>query len=929
MTPKGPFLMNHKKNQSKSFFILGTLACIGLSSNITAVQGEIGAESLIASEFNNQNSNPTASQMSLQEVEALRAKLQKKTKELQDYKAKLFRPSHPDDQAKIIALSRRISEYERTKQLAAAEMETLKNDLTQTHKHIHDLEAFSLVLNSIIEGQQALNAAENVEKLEFIAKSNFFERDLNLEKNLSSQLQAELIVLKDLLVLQEKQVVLLNKQRDEEIDSFFLQASVLKSEVDKELHALRENINEITTKNERLQIENETLSKTVAEALIKHEEHYQERQSLALNLLEQEDALTKAVLDYEAAKDEYSALIKSLYADLNEHKENLSVILDEKNTLDQDLQNLKNRIDVIAEENSRLQDENEDLNKTATEALAKHDVHHQELQSLALNLIEKEEALNLANLDYLKIKEEHETYVNGLERELEEHKDNLSTILTEKNAAHQDLHALKCQMDEIDAEKSRLQTENETLNSQTGEAYAKHEEHAEERQSLALRILELEEALNEAKENHRKINDEYANEVKRHEEELKLHEEKLSASLNEKNTIFDDLQDHKNKVDEITAQNLELQDNIESSHKKAADALAKHELHAEEKQALALNLLNLESDLNQAQQDHQTLQNHLSEMITENQRLKNEHEEVNQKAAELSSQNAQHHQEIESLTLALSRQEEVLNEAKNAYQQAKDDYEVKINALADELNDHKEILSTTLSEKNYLNQDLQELQNRISEITSENQRLRNEHEEVNQKAAELSTQNAQHHQENKSLTSALSEHQEALNQVRSDYDNAKHNHETEINQLCSQLEQHKLALSSALSEKDRFASQHIETQDNVDSLKSEVEKLKSENLEAIRKQQEAERAVHSLTLVAQQQDQALAKANSIFSMVQEYNSQLEQEIAILKDRLSESEAAHRKLKKLQESDSEGTEQTTNGVSKALMNLMKNTVSRLK
>lgn len=167
------FLQRH----TRKAFGIGAFICMSASA-IAAVASsdkdyKSNAQMLIASNTH------SLSSYQQQDIQSLKEQLLEKTKELEEYKACLFRPSHPEDQVKISELSRQIANLEKNKQELNILTKACKEELTDIKKQKDSLEVSSEALTDYIKTQRII---VDDEKIALVTKILTYEEEIEQER---------------------------------------------------------------------------------------------------------------------------------------------------------------------------------------------------------------------------------------------------------------------------------------------------------------------------------------------------------------------------------------------------------------------------------------------------------------------------------------------------------------------------------------------------------------------------------------------------------------------------------------------------------------------------------------------------------------------------------------------------------------------------
>jgi chromosome segregation ATPase len=926
------FIQKH----TKKILGIGAYLCLSASSMtaLAASQNEYkgNAQMLIAANAQTLSSYPS------QDIQSLREQLIEKTKELEEYKACLFRPSHPQDQAKINDLTRQIGELEKNRQALIAQANSHKAEMAEIKKQKDTLEVSSEALTDYIKTQRALVEEE---KQGFIAKILAYEEETELERRNNETLIEELAALKDKLFSLEKLVV--HYENNEDLQDALLEASMLKFELDdtrlqaeqkeKELIVSTLNyltmahdhigtlktkqeflkgkldaskikyadllafIDEVESENTRLQQErrhleekNDTDGKTLQQYTV-------QRHVFANKLMESEESLNAALLYYETTLGDLALLVESLQTLLaKEEAAKLNIFINNEYLL-QHNDTLQNAVSGSSEAMAET---------STTHQLAIND-YLQQLHMLEEKLAAEEDLRS-------QLQNEKESFIEqeGVrQREAEEHVIALSYVKEQLSKYETDLASSQASIDEnakqIDELKEKLaaaETEHATLkqaydalSSKNDDAEQKLQIYAEDLDSSqgsidenAKQIDELKEKLAAAEAEHTSLKQAYdALSAKNDDAEQKLqhYEEELNSSQGS-------IDENAKHIDELTEQ-LAAAETEHASLKQAYDALSAKNDDAEQK------LQHYEEDLHSSQGSIDENAKHIGELTEKLAAAEAEHASLKQAYDALSAKNddaeqkLQHYEEdlhssqgsidenakhIDELTEKLAAAEAEHTSLKQAYDtlSAKNDNaEQQLQHYAEHLTSSQNAIEEHLSQ-------LKNLQEQIAAAEAEYLILLETHED-------LSTKNAHNENQLLSTEASIAEHlkqidalQEKLTAAETDRLFLKQAHDDQIaknskNQhLLSDYENELVSSKESLAEKMKF----------IDELK---DKLAAAEAMHLSQEQSHENATTAKEWEIKQSQENLASAHD----------QLNQLAAKLEHKEAEHAAAAYQLQQLQAS----------------------------
>lgn len=439
-----------KQTRLIKIFAIGIVMCMNgnAAAEIVTLKNSypVDARTLIVS-----NVEP-ANESWAQDIHSIREQLAEKTKELETYKANLFRPSLPQDQEKITELCQRIIEQEKTKRELASKVTEFEIELMNTKKQMKSFEISTQALTDFIQNQQTIAEAE---KQELLFRIHAFEEDQSLEdeKRLNAKLNVDLATLKDAVASYENQIIALEQNYEKELQDSLKDAAMLKFELadarleakekeqellvstlnylamaldhvkivkakelahkaklyesQQDLSALQLLIDELNSENSHLQKENIQLTDLNNSSQDLLDQLLAEKHILATQLVEQEKALTSALLYYQGMIAQETLRIK-VQQDRNE------------------LQNAHDQQTLDNQMVDYLKQEIENLRSKGDEKLAREKELERAVHSLTIVAEHQDHALAEANSTFSMLQE----YNHSLEIENETLKNQLHTVET-------------------------------------------------------------------------------------------------------------------------------------------------------------------------------------------------------------------------------------------------------------------------------------------------------------------------------------------------------------------------------------------------------------------------------------------------------------------------------------------------------------------
>lgn len=165
MTKKKQQKKTEKVKQMKEFLALGAFALsLGIHPSM-AFSADISSTPHSSAAIKTADADSQSN-----ELEALRQKLLKTARELHEYKAQLFRSSHPKDEAKIAELGQLLSEKEALNQRLAIALQNMDKEVSLARKQLNSNETANDILCSYIETQRQSSELKDREHKEQLAQ---------------------------------------------------------------------------------------------------------------------------------------------------------------------------------------------------------------------------------------------------------------------------------------------------------------------------------------------------------------------------------------------------------------------------------------------------------------------------------------------------------------------------------------------------------------------------------------------------------------------------------------------------------------------------------------------------------------------------------------------------------------------------------------
>lgn len=955
-------LFEFKHWHSKKLLTIGSFICMSASS----------MAAIAASDSNRASSAQHYIANSQQSENSLREQLLDKTRELEEYKANLFRSSHPLDQAKIKELSQRIAEQEKLKNELSDKINEYEDKLTKAKKQLSSLDISSNALTDYIHNQRI---AIEAEKQEFLDRIRAFEEDPLLvhERKINQQLLNELIAIKHAIFLYENQIASLEYTHDNDLHDALQDSAMLKFELaeakhlyyQKEQELIVSSLNyhtmaldhanaikskhltnkiqlahakqklnllesqniDLVKENLQLQQENSNLAYLNNNEKVTQEKYIAEKYDIANKLQEKEEALNAAMLHFEGTIADHENQIQYLKAQLdtqeivNKDFEQLSKKQIEDLLIEKDevlaraminsetsiqehlnlIKELEARLSVEENAHSQLRQVYEDLAQNhakASDAIVNHEVDKQSLE-LALN--EKDELLNKALSDSLDKLALNQNLIEELKSKLAQEEQARQQLQEEHAELHTTHSSTKESLEESLNEKEK---ELETALAVSLESIAENQSQID---TLQQKLVQLELTHKQLQEDHAELHTTHFSTKESLKQSLQEKENELQETLK---ASLESLAENQNQIEDLK----EKLTQVEQSHKQLQEEHA--ELHA--------NHFSTKESLEQSLQDKEkTLQEALTaslNSLAENQSIiedfkqklayqENAHKQLQTEHAEL---HATHSDAKESLEYTLQQSEEKLQSALTTSQTSLADHQSLIDALKEKLEQEQE-------KHAYLKQNYDDLHSKYSEkenilATNEFSKQQLEQSLHEKEASLIQQQNLQKQYETKHdlqlhEIKILEQQIETLLTKQEEAGQSNNQLREQLSQLAARLEQKEREFEQ--NNHQLQVLQHMNEQLNQSMANSlfDLNIAEEEYSKKTQKERELEHAIQALTIVAEQQDHALAEANSTFSMIQEYNKNLEAENASLKNRLNSIETAERSFIK----DNNENENTTHPV----------------
>jgi hypothetical protein len=937
-------LFEFKNWHSKNLLSIGSFIFMSANSMTAFAASDNDRASLIQHHIAN----------SQQSESSLREQLLDKTRELEEYKANIFRSSHPLDQAKITELSQRIAAQEKLKNELLDKIHEYEDNLSKAKKQLSSLEISSNALTDYIHNQRI---AIETEKQEFLDRIRKFEEDPSLanERKINKQLLHELIAIKHAIFLYENQIAFLEYTHENDLYDALQDSAMLKFELaeakdlyhQKERELIVSSLNYLTMaldhanaikskyfvnkdrfvhtkqklsflklqnidlvkENLQLQQENSNLVYLNKNEKVIQEKYIAEKYHIDNKIQEKEEALNAATLHFEGAIADYEKQIQYLKSQLDNQetinrnfetlsKKQLEDLLIERDEIlsraminseifiQEHLNFIKDlEVRLLVEENahSQLRQAYENLTQNyakISDAVVNHEMNK---QSLELALEEKEKLLNKTSSDSLDQLANNQNFIDELKSKLAQEEKTRQQLQEELAMLHSTYYRTK---ESLETSLNEKEKESKAALAASLELIAENQSQSD---TLQKKLIQIELAHEQLKKEHTELNTVHFSTKESLEKSLQDKENALQKTLT---ASLDSLTENQSKITDLQQKLVQ---------KELAHELLKQEHfeldanHFSLKELLEKSLIEKEKELQETlTASLESLTENLSVIEDLKQQLvlqENTHKQLQTEHAEL---HVKHAHTKESLENALKQSEEKLQLALTASQTSIEEYQSLINSLKGTLVQEQE-------KHTYLKQNYDDLLFKYSEnekilATNEFSKQQLEQSLHEKEASLIQQQNVQKQYETKHdlqfhEIKILEQQIESLLTKQEEAGQSNNHLREQLSHLSTMLEQKEREFEQ--NNHQLQVLQHMNEQLNQSMVNSlyDLNRAEEEYSKKIHKERELEHAIQALTIVAEQQDHALAEANSTFSMIQEYNKHLEEENASLKNRLNSMETA--------------------------------------
>lgn len=852
---------------TKKAFAIGALICMSVPAMAALADNPYRSEAkaLIASSSQSQSYQSS-------EVTELKEQLFDKTRELNEYKAGLFRASHPQDQAKIIALTQRIADHEKNKVELTAKIQEFEKELANTKKQMNSLEVSTEALTDFVQSQR--NVAEK-DKQELVNKILTFEEDTRLEneQKLNQKLMSDLAILKGTITAYETRISVLEQSYEENLQDALQDAAMLKFNLAdaRQLAAQKEHELMVSTLNDvTMSLDH---AKTVKTKQLTHKEKLIQSKQNALALKSKIDDITLENIRLQREIDHFTEQDQNRQTVLGQHVAERHVIT---NQLLEKEEALASTIlyyqGIVADQTKQAQE--------LQERLGKEETTRQELQH------KKEYALS-----------QHEVEKHILEKTMADHKEAMAHDLLTYQLA------INNSMSELQALQEKLSVE----------------------ETLRLKLQHEKELLAAEFDLHKLVTDPSISEKEAALKSALADCESLTTKFLEQIDFLNEKLEHEEEAVKELRRAQEVMSANQAKEKQSLEKALK-----DKEEALILCLASSKNAIAENQKSLDELQEKLTNEETTNHLLQEAYQDLTSKYSQIEFKLSQYEVEKHALEQSLLEKEEALNSALMSMDSSTKEYKALKSALADSESsttkflEQIDFIQEKLAQKEEALKQLQNAQEALyvnhSELKQSLEQTLREKEEILEESLAASqnaiAENQQHidilKEKLANEASINQELQEAHHDLLSRYSHTEHK--------LSQYEVEKLALEQSLLEKeDSLRSALTASQDSLKEYSTLIEDLKRKlngiedahhelkevhhelssshsGMEQQLSQQQSEKLLleHSL----QEKEEALSSAlMSIESSTNEYKTLIE----ALKEKLTHQETVNHQLKQSNES----------------------------
>lgn len=730
--------------KKKSFLSAKTILAEINASLVIRTLFSFSAFTLVASPLNatTPSQNYQVNISHADEIETLKQQLVETTRQLHEYKAHLFRSSHPQDTAKINALTRKIAEQDESNIKLTETLTQLQNDILQARKQSNTLEITADALSAMVQAQRV--ATESLEK-DFASKQEHLSKELETaqtllatEKQLTEQVNSELAAARESLASYDKRMQELEINHAAAIantEAIYSQLELATRQHDESHQHLHSAVNDLQNAKNALFIEltqlkkdledhvasNESLKQDLNEAKSRHEIQYVRSQKLETDL--QDSMLESTMLKFQLADlrekmSQSEAIHIFSLEDTSHHLHHLSMAMDYADAL---------KTNHVAVQSELSQKHQQDIKK-----------HILKQNSLKGSLLDKEEALTAAVLYY-------QLTIDELEAQEKSLKDSLAQAESHQCFLEDQLHAVQNSHREETKRAESLQEENHHLKhhyeKQQKEAQTQHQNLLNHHASLKNDLEEKEAAFTTAALNYLSMLDDYRRQVDAVEEKLSQSEQMRSELQQQLEHIHTTREGERKHLETLLAEKEQL-DAI--YHQQQAEAVALQQKIDLERSIFENDLLERERALTAASihyittlddyrkqvgavedrlADSEKQRSHLHEKLHSTETA---HSEATNKENQLLAEIASLKQEIENKNADLNVNEQHLHSINNEHQ----------NQLA-KLNSQ---LAHAQEEHTNLKNELRELQDSLEKSSYQIQALQSEKHDISSSTEQHSLQ---------------------------------------------------------------------------------------------------------------------------------------------------------------------------------------------
>ena len=458
---------------------------------------------------------------------------------------------------------------------------------------------------------------------------------------------------------------------------------------------------------------------------------------------------------------------------------NLFKIKDKEKEKDETIDNLKNEIILLKEENKELSNKVYDYEniissnkyETMNENLNENVINYEQEYKDLLMEYERLKSQNINANNGMNTNEEInklKSIINDREREIQDLYDNLNMVSSKENMIHmenknnkQQLNKCNLCIDKLEFEKNTLSEEFCNLQQKFEDLLIEFEKNQNEKKQLSINFDKLKKEYNllldeknrqeKALQNHMDIK--YARDLEINDMENKFNED-MNKILNENKKLNDALEKAKMKIDELNDNVLNLKEINEITNKQLREKIENEQIILKEnlKYRNSIEEINLQNDENNKnlKKELNTYKNLTKTFNT----IKSENIDLQKKINESNLEN----------TKLIDKNNRILEEKKN--------FDEKYKNILSKLS----CINNLDIQADSFDEFLQKISNEIIRISREKEKLTNDIKTLNMKCFNMAQENQKVNQENNDLKNVL-------NKYKNEYDKELKEKDDIINQL--------------------------------------------------------------------------------------------------------------------------------------------------